>query len=31
MWNAQRNFNVYTSTNLTVGTNNLTQIATQGE
>ena len=31
MWNAQRNFNVFTSNNLTVGTNNLTQIAVQGE
>ena len=31
MWNAQRNFNVFTSTNLTVGVNNLTLIASQGE
>jgi hypothetical protein len=31
MWNAQRNFNVFTSTNLTVGVTNLTLMASQGE
>jgi hypothetical protein len=31
MWNAQRNFNVFAANNLTAGTNNLTDIATQGE
>lgn len=31
MWNAQRNFNVFTSTNLTVDVSNLTLMASQGE